>query len=209
MEDVVHFSPGTGFNFALRADGSLWGWANNSGRRYGPGLPTTHPAPVFIMDGVAYAKISGDVIFGHTSNFFVVTADGRLLAWGQNHRGQLGDGTTVQRFSPVHIMDNIVSVAAGRNNTFALDTSGRLWGWGRNTVEGGGTGIIGDGSGQHQYTPVHIMDDVVSVESGRGIRGPGDFTMALRTDGSLWTWGVLLGEPAYEPVHVMDGVLLP
>ena len=81
-----------------------------------------------------------------------VTTDGQLWAWGANSGGQLGDGTTTNRHSPVRIGEatNWASVAA-QGNTVAVTTDGQLWAWGHNS-----SGQLGDGTTTNRHSPVRI-----------------------------------------------------
>ena len=138
---------------------------------------------------------------GHS---LVILDDGSLWAWGGNSFGRLGDGTTIDRHTPVHIMDDVAAVSAGSFHTLAITTDGSLWAWGGNW-----DGQLGDGTTTARRTPVHIMDDVVAVSAGSW------HTLAITTDGSLWAWGRnwdgQLGDGTtidrHTPVHIMDDVV--
>ncbi len=123
-----------------------------------------------------------------TVHAVVVKDDGSLWIWGSNGDGMLGDGTTIDRRTPVKIMENVVSVSAEQWNTAAIKTDGSLWVWGGNTI--------------YPDTPTKVMDDVadVSINHSR--------TVAIKTDGSLWAWDndSVVSVNTYKPVKVMDGV---
>jgi len=135
---------------------------------------------------------------------FAIDAWGSLWAWGYNHSGTLGDGTTICQNVPIRVMDDVISVSAGGSHTMAITTDGSLWGWGRNR-----SGQLGDGTTQNRYLPLRSMDDVVAVSTGGG------HTMAITTDGGLWAWGWnnwgQLGDGTttnrYLPIRVMDDVI--
>ena len=132
-----------------------------------------------------------------------IKSDGSLWAWGNNGNGQLGDGTTVEKTTPVKIMDDVAAVSAGYYYTLAIKNDGSLWTWGYN-----GDGQLGDGTRTSKSTPVKIMDGVTSVNSG------GFHNFAIKSDGSLWAWGNNkdgeLGDGTTtnrsSPVKIMDGV---
>jgi alpha-tubulin suppressor-like RCC1 family protein len=149
------------------------------------------------------------------STSFAIKTDGSLWAWGRNDAGQLGDGTTTDRHSPIKVLDGVVSISIGDRNTFAIKTDGSLWAWGVNWY-----GQLGDGTAttydanwnlidNDRSSPVKIMDSVVSVSSDW------DFTVAVKTDGSLWAWGRndngQLGDGTtadrHSPVKIMDSVV--
>ena len=132
-----------------------------------------------------------------------VKEDGSLWAWGRNDWGQLGDGTTTDRFEPVKIMDDVASVSAGYMFSLAVKTDESLWTFGNNEY-----GKLGDGTATDRHAPVKIMDGVASVDTGS------EHSIALKTDGTLWAWGWnsagQLGDGTkdhrYAPVKIMDGV---
>lgn len=114
----------------------------------------------------------------------VVTGQGGVKCWGDNRKGQLGDGTTVMRLTPVDVSGlgrGISAVAAGVWHTCALTTSGGVRCWGFND-----DGQLGDGSTSGRLTP----GPVVGLESGViAIAAGSDHTCALTNAGAVKCWG--------------------
>ncbi|WP_303310171.1 T9SS type A sorting domain-containing protein [Hymenobacter sp. BT730] len=112
----------------------------------------------------------------------LVQTDGSLWAWGNNEYGQLGDGTTSNRATPVRIATGIKwkSAEAGRFYTLAIRQDGSLWAWGNNEY-----GQLGDGTTSNRSSPVQIAPGTkwLSVSAGNA------HTLAIRQDGTLWAWG--------------------
>jgi trimeric autotransporter adhesin len=111
-----------------------------------------------------------------------IKTDGSLWAWGNNLKGQLGDGTTDFHISPVRIgKDNDWAyVSVGYYNSVALKTDGSLWSWGW-----GVRGQVGDGAEIDRHSPVRIGKD----KNWAFISAGSNFTIAIKTDGSMWSWG--------------------
>lgn len=132
-------------------------------------------------------RIPGDNVKGHYTDLLIgrVTAQpgaGTLWDWGWNGAGQLGDGTAVDRHSPVQVpgLTKMVAVSASAFHTLALRSDGTVWAWGLNVF-----GEIGDGTKQTRLRPVQVpgLTGVVAIAAG------GAHSMALRGDGTVWTWG--------------------
>jgi len=162
-----------GTTMAIKTDGSLWGWGNNSEGRLTGGTEIAQRRPVHIMDDVAAVSIGASA---------VVTLSGRVMRRGTEVLAIRTDGSLWRwgfgQSLPAHIMDNIVAISAGGSHSMAIDTSGVLWGWGGNFH-----GELGDGTTISSNTPIRIMDDVVAVSAGWS------HTAAIQSDGSLWLWG--------------------
>lgn len=143
--------------------------------------------PVF-GDAGAFPAISAIAAGG--SYTVAIGEDGSLWAWGINSMGQLGDGTNIQRDTPVRIGADAdwVSVFAGTRHTFAIRQDGSLWAWGDNRQ-----GQLGDGTTTSRNTPVQVMPPAggywLSVSGGsyHGVGIIGDSPSAAQ--GRIVTWG--------------------
>ena len=130
-------------------------------------------------------------------------SDGSLWGMGANQFGQLGDGTTTDRITPVQVASGIADFSAGFTHTMLLKSDGSLWGVGSNQY-----GNLGDGTTTNRVYPVQVASGVVSVTAGYR------HSMFVKRDGTLWAMGQnsngQLGDGTttdrISPVQVASGV---
>ena len=173
----VSASAGSCHTVAIKSDGTLWAWGDNSNGQVGDGTKNNASIPVQIGTDTKWVSVSAGA--HHT---VAIKSDGTLWAWGDNSNGQVGDGTWTDKYSPVQIGTDTkwVSVSAGYDHTVAIKSDGTLWAWGDN-----GDGQLGNGEESDESSPVQIGTDTkwVSVSAGY------DHTVAIKSDGTLWAWG--------------------
>ena len=154
--------------------------------------------PAAAYDGAGAGRLQ--TMSGGAAESFVIDGSGTLWAWGDNIWGQLGDGTTEDRSTPVKVLEHVRSVSAGENHTYAVLEDNTLWAWGRNVSDAfpDSPELVSSPS------PVKIMDDVASASTGVCTH------LAVKTDGSLWSWGKYAGNKTNKqcstPQKIMDNV---
>jgi alpha-tubulin suppressor-like RCC1 family protein len=149
-------------------------WGRNDLGQLGNGTAanSSTPMPVSLPAGTRVTAVSAG--FGHN---LALTSTGRVLAWGDNTFGQVGDGTTTNRSTPVPVSlppgTWVTAIAGGGNHSLALTSTGRVLAWGLNDF-----GQVGDGTTTNRSTPV-----LVSLPAGMrvtAISGGGDHSLAIR-----------------------------
>jgi alpha-tubulin suppressor-like RCC1 family protein len=176
----------------VKTDGSLWAWGSNCCGALGDGTITTRLIPVReISSSTNWCQVSAaGGFFGSTGGktTSAVKTDGTLWSWGYNACGQLGNNSTVDRCSPVREITSSTTwrqVSVGSAHTAAIKTDGSLWAWGYNGVRGVlGAGFAGTGS--RFSSPIRESSSSTTwCQVSAGYLHSG----AVKTDGSLWTWG--------------------
>ena len=119
----------------------------------------------------------------------VLKANGTVWAWGDNSLGQIGAGDKSTSGSPEWVskvdgrhLEDIISVAAGRDHALALAADGTVYAWGSDLH-----GQLGQGTtGGYQNTAVEVPglpEDGLAVYAGDG------YSMLLTESGEVWSWG--------------------
>jgi len=179
---------GIGQAAAVKTDGTLWTWGNNTRGQLGTGNTTSRSSPgTTVGGGTNWKQVSVGVHGAVSSNMAAVKTDGTLWTWGSNNSRSLGAGTSdaaTSRSSPGTVAGggtNWSQVSCGRQYMGAVKTDGTLWMWGL-----GGAGRLGNDQYADRSSP--------GTTSGGGTNWKQvscgySSTAAIKFDGTLWTWG--------------------
>ena len=143
----------------------------------GSGIANAQAAAQMAFD---WRNISAQIAAGRYHSVGIRT-DGKVFSWGRNASGQLGDGTLIQRLTPVQTnFAGARAVSAGHASTLFLRVDGTVWAVGDNAF-----GQLGDGTTTNRSVPVQVpgLANVTSIATGA------NHSMARRADGTVWTWG--------------------
>jgi alpha-tubulin suppressor-like RCC1 family protein len=180
LTNAVAVAAGGGHTCALLADdtGRCWG-ANGSGE-LGNGTTSVSRTPTTVAGGGG--SVTARAVAAGGSHTCALRANSTISCWGHNFVGQLGDGTTTDRSSPVSVsgLTNAVAIVAGGFHTCAILAAGTARCWGANNQ-----GELGDGTTTSRLSPVSVsgLTNAVAVAAG------GTHTCALLADGKARCWG--------------------
>lgn len=169
--DWKTLSAGSGFTLAIKTNGSLWGWGDNTDLALGTGSSADVYVPTQIGAATDWKSVSaGDA---HT---LALKTDGSLWAWGDNNFGKLGRGGTVDASTPVQIgtATDWIMISAGQECSFAIKADGSLWAWGKSTT-----------GGANADAPAQLG----TATDWKFITSANNSHFAIKTDGTLWAWG--------------------
>ena len=161
------------FRSAIRTDGYLFTWGQNSNGQLGNGTTVDNGSPAQIGSSSWTAVAAGGT--GPFAQTAAIRSDGMLFAWGLNGSGQLGDGTATSKASPVQIgsSNNWTSVSAGLSHGAAINSLSQLWTFGA-------------------VTPINNTSPV-QITAGTGsfsqVSAGQSYTLARDINGILYAWG--------------------
>lgn len=166
---------------ALRTDGGVKCWGNNSNGQLGDGTTTTRQTATDVsgLTSGVVAIASGSF---HTC---ALTSSGGVKCWGFNSSGQLGDGTSTQHDLPTDVSgltSGVAAISAGFSHTCALMANGGVKCWGNNS-----NGRLGDGTTTARNEPVDVSglaSGVVAITAG------GSHSCAVTDKGAAKCWGL-------------------
>ena len=165
---------------AVKTNGTLWAWGVGTAGQLGDSAFSDRSSPVQLGLLTNWYQVAVGA-----QHSLAIKTDNTLWAWGVNTNGQLGNDTAANTQSPIQIgsLTNWRQVSAGINGRFsaAVKTDGTLWAWGLNT-----TGQLGDGTASNtNSSPVQVglLTNWKQVSCGT------DFSVAVKTDGTIWSWG--------------------
>jgi alpha-tubulin suppressor-like RCC1 family protein len=184
------FSAGATFNFSVVAKvtavagATLTATANTSSSAPDPSpANNTANAVVHVVELLPFTEAK-KIALDPEGNHVLVLRRGTVWSWGHNFFGQLGDGTNQGRTTAVQVEDlmSVVEIDAGNNYSMALKSDGTVWTWGANDH-----GQLGIGT----LTPAAVSRAAIvpSLSSIKAISAGTGHLMALRVDGTVWTWG--------------------
>lgn len=199
LTNVRSLAVGCGFAVAVRTDGTVFAWGRNDRSQLGAATSSTCDATTCSewavqVDPTNVSQVK-EVAAGD-GFALALRADGRVLAWGDNANGRLGRGTVggtsataaaVRNTANTADLANVVTISAGSNFAAASDVSGAAWTWGSNATDRLGAGLA---TGSDHATAQRVLTAAAAQLGGvRAVEAGAGHALALRHDGTLWSWG--------------------
>lgn len=182
LSDVVDFDCDL-TAFAIRSDGSLWGWGYNDDGNVGNGSTSFVAQPVKIMENVK--KVSASLVHS-----IALKEDGSLWCWGSKLNGGIGLGEGFESTYPRKVASDVVDYYINDQRVYFVKSDHTLWGWGNINNVG------------NVYKPTKILSDFdETIQAGSD--------SFVKLDGSLWQYKSKTVElyevlPAIQSTDIID-----
>ncbi|MDQ7083525.1 MAG: hypothetical protein Q9M36_00685 [Sulfurovum sp.] len=187
LTPIVHdwdtVSAGYFYATAIKNDGTLWSWGNNTFGQLGIEATTDKSLPSKIGTATTWKIVSAG-----NAHTLAIKSDGTLWTWGWNVKwngaGRLGDRRTINTLSPIQVgtAKTWKTVSAGNEHTLAIKSDGTLWTWGY--LGHGRLGVV-DETRRNKTSLIQVGSDSDWITVSGGYAQ----TLAIKSDGTLWAWG--------------------
>lgn len=194
-KSVIAIAAGADHCLALTADGLVFAWGRGDQGQLGTSSGTddrNQPSAVYVSGELANEAVIA--IAAGTHHSLALTASGRIMAWGSDSEGQLGNGSFGASPTPVAVEMTgvlagrfVTSIAAGGKHSMASDSGGTVYAWGSNAQ-----GQVGNGSSSNVHSPVMIpLDNAIPDYHAQAvaIAAGESHSVVLDIAGGLLTWG--------------------
>jgi alpha-tubulin suppressor-like RCC1 family protein len=178
--DWVQVSATSNASLGLRENGTAWAWGSGNQGRNGNNSTLNQSSPVSVIGGFTdWTQLSAGAL--HSLG---VRENGTAWAWGWNSSGQLGDGATTAKSSPVSVIGGFTDwtqLSAGTQHSLGIRENGTAWAWGNNN-----SGHLGDDTTAGKSSPVSVVGgftDWIQVSASL------QHSLGLRANGTAWAWG--------------------
>ncbi|WP_018789788.1 Ig-like domain repeat protein [Salinispora arenicola] len=182
---VTAVAAGDRHSLAVTSTGTVLAWGLNVTGQLYDGTTTTSSSTPIVVDLPAGTTVTA--VAAGNAHSLALTSTGTMLAWGANSSGQLGDGTTTPRSTPVAVDLPVGSMittiaASSSSHSLAVTSTGTMLAWGANF-----TGQLGDGTITNRSTPVAVDlpagTTVTAIATGSG------HSLAVTSTGTMLAWG--------------------
>lgn len=173
LEQVAMVAAGTRYALALKEDGTVWGWGNNSYGMVGieAEYKVSRPSKIEELNNIVSVAAG-------TRVSAAVNQDGTVYEFGALYR----DGTTQYVRTPMQVeqLTDVKAIDCGNGHLIALKEDGTVWAWGSNTK-----GQLGINTTDNQEQPVQIA----GITDAIAVAATNEATFILREDGTVWACG--------------------
>ena len=170
----------------IKTDGTLWMWGYNDGAQLGQNNKTSYSSPVQVGGDTTWSKLTESSTSWQSG---AIKTDGTLWLWGGGASGELAQNSRTRYSSPVQVPAGDTGVtwdmaSQNEDSCLAIKTNGELWAWGNNS-----SGLLGQNQAYAQLEKVSSPIQIPGTTWKR-VAGSGYYqATAIKTDGTLWTWG--------------------